>query len=210
MAEGSQNVAVGTVLAKLDPTMMFNGVYVVILQAEDVNGLISFESAAVRLDGDMKLGHFSITFLEAEIPLQGIPIRITRTYDTRQSKEKLDFGYGWSIDYQNVRIRESRKLGFSWRLAQNSGGFSPFCVKPSGSPTVTITLPDGETEQFRAKWFPECQQWLPPIYGNLIFEPVNTRTQSKLEQLNYGTLRVSNFGDGTSNIIDLEIGRAHV
>ncbi len=88
-------------------------------------------------------------------------------------------------------------------MAQNGGGFSPFCVKPSGSPSVTITLPDGETEQFRAKWFPECQRWLPPIYGNLIFEPVNSKTQSKLEQLDYGTLRVTNFGDGTSNIIDL-------
>jgi RHS repeat-associated protein len=150
----------------------------------------------------MKLGHFSITFAEAEVPLQGIPIRITRTYDTRQSKEKLDFGYGWSIDYQNVRIRESRKLGFSWTMTQQGGGFSPFCVRPSGSPTVTVTLPDGETEQFRAKWSPECQQFLPPIYGSIVFEPVNSKTQSKLEQTDYGTLRVTNSSDGTSNIID--------
>ena len=172
----------GSLLGKLDPTIMFNGVYVLILTGEDLNGETTRDSVAVRLDGDMKLGNFSITFAEAEVPLAGIPIRITRTYDTRQSKEKLDFGYGWSIDYQNVRIRESRKLGFSWTLQQSGGGFAPICVRPAGTPTVSITLPNGETEQFLAKFSPECQQYVPAIYGNLVFVPLNSKTQSKLEQ----------------------------
>ena len=140
LAQGDQAISNG-VLGKVDPTLIFNGVYIVILQAEDANGLKSQDSIQVRINGDMKVGHFRISFEEIEIPLQGIPIRITRTYDTRQAGESLDFGHGWSIDYQNVRIRESRKLGFSWRLAQQGGGFSPFCVRPSGTPMVTITLP---------------------------------------------------------------------
>lgn len=203
LAQGDQQVS-GGVLGTLDPTLLMNGVYILILHAEDANGAVSDTSVQVRVNGDMKIGHFSITFEEVEVPLQGIPIRITRTYDTRQSKEKLDFGYGWSIDYQNVRVRESRKMGYSWRMAQNGGGFAPFCVRPAGEPTVTITLPNGEVEQFRAKWFPECQQWMPPIYGNLVFEPVDSRTSSRLEQTDYGQLRVTNLAGGASDIIDLD------
>jgi len=30
--------------------------------------------------------------------IAGLPITITRTYDTRQRHEALDFGYGWSVD----------------------------------------------------------------------------------------------------------------
>ena len=201
LGEGDQSQTAAA-LGRVDPTLMFNGVYVLILEAEDATGLRSSTSVQIRVDGDMKIGHFQITFEEIEIPLQGIPIRITRTYDTRQSKEDLDFGFGWSIDYQNVRIRESRKLGFSWRLAQAGGGFAPFCVQPSGTPMVTITLPDGETEQFNAKWSPECQQWLPPVYGNLVFEPANSRTHSQLEQLTFGTLRIVNLANGASNLAD--------
>jgi RHS repeat-associated protein len=203
LGQGDQPITAG-VLGKLDPTMMWNGVYILILEAHDANGLSSDTSIQVRVDGDMKIGHFRISFEDIEIPLQGIPIRITRTYDTRQSGEKLDFGYGWSIDYQNVRIRESRKLGFSWRLEQNGGGFAPFCVKPAGSPIVTINLPDGKTEKFKAKWGPECQQWLPPIYGNLVFEPADGDTHSTLEQLSFGQLRAANIAGGASNIIDLD------
>ena len=202
LGEGDQPVS-NAVLGKVDPTLMFNGVYVLILDAEDANGLRSQYSVPIRVDGDMKIGHFQISFEEIEIPLQGIPIRITRTYDTRQSKEDLDFGYGWSIDYQNVRIRESRKLGFSWTMQQNGGGFAPFCVRPAGTPAVTITLPDGETEQFNAKWSPECQQFLPPIDGYLSFTPANGKTTSKLEQLTYGQLRWVNLGNGASNLADL-------
>ena len=107
-----------------------------------------------------------------------------------------------SIDYQNVRVRESRKLGFSWKMTQDGGGFNPFCVRSNGVPAVTVTLPNGEVEQFEAKWFPECRQYVPPIYGEIKFSPLGSKTHSKLEQLSYGTVRVTNLPDGSSNIID--------
>lgn len=202
LGEGTQAVA-NARIATLDPTALFNGIYILILEAEDAAGRKTSDSIQVRIDGDMKLGHFSITFVDAEVPLAGIPIRITRTYDTRQAGESLDFGHGWSVDYQNVRVRESRKLGFSWKLAQQGGGFGSWCVKPSGSPVVTVTLPDGKTEQFRAKFSPECTAFVPTVYGQLVFEPVDAKTQSTLEQLDYGTIRWANLSDGRSDLIDL-------
>ncbi|HBK57549.1 MAG TPA: hypothetical protein DDZ76_14880, partial [Xanthomonadales bacterium] len=202
LAEGSQPV-VNARIATLDPTLMFNGVYILILEAEDAAGRTSSDSIQVRIEGDMKLGQFSLSFVDAEVPLSGIPIRITRTYDSRQSGESLDFGHGWSVDYQNVRVRESRKLGFSWQLVQRGAGFGEWCIKPSGSPVVTVTLPDGETEQFRAKFSPECTAVVPTVYGQLVFEPLDARTQSRLEQLDFDTIRWMNLAGGRSDLIDL-------
>ena len=184
LSEGTQNIS-NARIATLDPTLLFNGVYILILEAEDAAGATTSDSIQVRIDGDMKLGQFSISFVDAEVPLAGIPIRITRTYDSRQAGESLDFGHGWSVDYQNVRVRESRRLGFSWQLVQQGAGFGSWCIKPSGSPVVTVTLPDGETEQFRAKFSPECTAVVPTVYGTLVFEPVDERTQSRLEQLDF-------------------------
>jgi len=150
------------------------------------------------------VGHFSLTFAELEIPLAGIPIRVTRTYDTRQSKQPLDFGYGWSVDYQNVRVRESRKLGFSWTLQQTGGGLAPWCIRPNGIPQVTVTLPDGEVEKFRARFEPECTSIAPEVNGHLVFESIDG-TDSKLEQLTYGLIRFANLQGGASNLIDPDL-----
>jgi len=201
LAEGSQGVT-DERLATLDPTMMFNGVYVLTLTAFDAENRQGSDSIVVRLTGDMKLGHFSISFVDAEVPLVGIPIRITRTYDTRQSGESLDFGFGWSVDYQNVRIRESRKMGFSWTLQQQGGGLNPWCVQPSGSPTVSVTLPDGATEEFVAKFEPECSSFVPNTWGRLVFAPKNGKTTTTLEQLDYQQLRWTNIQGGRADLID--------
>jgi len=56
------------------------------------------------------------------VPVAGIPVTISRTYDTRRRHESLDLGYGWSVDYQNVRVHESRKLGFSWKVQSIRNG----------------------------------------------------------------------------------------
>ena len=31
----------------------------------------------------------------------------SRTYDTCRKGESLDFGYGWSVDYQSVQLRKN-------------------------------------------------------------------------------------------------------
>ncbi|MCQ4167703.1 putative Ig domain-containing protein, partial [Tahibacter harae] len=188
--------------ATLDPTLLMNGIHILVLEGTDTSGRVTTDSVAVSVEGDMKVGHYSVTFLELEIPLNGIPIRVTRTYDTRRAHEDLDFGYGWSIDYQNVRLRENRKLGYSWLLAQQSGGLAPWCVRPLSDPLVTVTLPDGKVEKFKARFEPECQQYTPTVYGELKFSPVGD-THSELKQLSYGTVRVVEQGE-SSNLVDLD------
>ncbi len=204
LAQGS-NTFTAQDFARFDPTLMLNGQYALILQATDTSGRVSSDSAVVIVSGDMKVGHFSITFEDVSVPLAGIPVRVLRTYDTRRKSEKLDFGYGWSLDYQNVRVHESRRLGFSWRVQEiNDGFFVKYCVVPAGDPTVTVTLPDGDVETFHAKAVPECSQIQPEINVHLEFEPGN-RTRTKLKQTSYGLVRVATVGNNVvSNIVDPE------
>ena len=49
----------------------------------------------LRAEGDMKVGNFSFTVVDVEVPLSGVPIRVTGTYDTRRKAESLDDGFGW-------------------------------------------------------------------------------------------------------------------
>lgn len=189
IANGGVNVS-GT-LGVFDPTLLLNGQYVLVLRAWDRLGHEATAFSNVLVDGDMKLGHFSLTYEDVSIPVMGIPITVTRTYDSRRSGRSLDFGYGWTVDYQNVRIHESRTLGVGWSLRQEGGGFFPnWCVRPSGDPIVSVTLPDGKVEKFRAKASPECQFLVPAIDVQLVFEAL-PGTYSKLAQTSYGTLRIN-------------------
>jgi RHS repeat-associated protein len=177
-------------LGSFDPTLLLNGQYALVLHAWDAAGNQTKATRTVVVEGDMKLGHFSVTFEDVSVPVMGIPITITRTYDTRRSGQSLDFGHGWTVDYQNVRLHESRQLGLGWRVEQSGSGlFSNWCVRPQGDPVVTVALPDGSVEKFRAKAMPECQFLVPPSEVELVFEPM-PGTYSQLVQTRYGALRV--------------------
>src|SRR5262249_26973133 len=111
IATGRSNVT-QVELGKFDPTRLLNGQYEVQLQALDAGGNVASATVVVRVTGDMKVGNYSITFEDADIPVAGIPVRVTRTYDTRRRDDALDFGQGWSVDYQNVRVVESGVTGY--------------------------------------------------------------------------------------------------
>lgn len=197
IATGTTNVSAAA-LGQVDPTLMLNGQYVMILTATDAAGNQASAVRSVTVDGDMKLGHYSVTFEEASIPVAGVPIRVTRTYDTRRSGTSLDFGHGWTVDYNNVRVHESRRIGFGWGLYEyRNGFFSNWCVQPNGDPIVTVTMPDGDVQRFRAKASPECQFLVPVIDVQIVFEAM-PGTTSKLEQTDYGQVRLAG-----SDIIDL-------
>ena len=208
LAEGVTPVT-EAVLAPFDPTVLQNGLYEIILQAEDTGGNISVDQRVVRVTGNLKVGNFSITFEEVTVPVSGIPITVTRTYDSRQRNKQLDFGYGWSVDYQNVRVQESRTPGRSWDIFEyRSGLLTNFCVQPNGDPLVTVTLPDGEVETFKAKASPECQLGSPGVSVDLVFEPVDG-TDSTLEQTDYGLVQLLNGNIADPGAPDVPVDPQH-
>ncbi|TVR95235.1 MAG: choice-of-anchor A family protein [Wenzhouxiangellaceae bacterium] len=198
MAEGTQALSEAEI-ATFDPTLLINGQYRIALQAWDGLGRTSFDSREIQVTGDMKLGQFAVTFEDATVPLAGIPITLTRTYDTRQRHKDLDFGFGWSVGYQDVRLHESRRVGLGWSLNEyRQGFFSTWCVEPNGDPIVTVRLPDDEVHRFKAKASPECQQLVPFVDVQIVFEPL-AGTHSSLQQLDHGWVRLVN-----GNIVELD------
>ena len=163
------------VIGAIDPTRVLNGQWTLRLEGRDASGNVGEDSVALSIEGELKLGHFSITFEDLNVPVAGIPVSVSRTYDTRQRHRNLDFGHGWNVAYQNVRIHESRRPGFAWQLnVYPSGPFGlvpNWCVESALGNVVSVTLPNGDVEKFRAKAFPECNQGSPFLDVELRFAP---------------------------------------
>jgi len=180
LAEGTNNFS-EQVITRFDPSLERNGQYAFVLIAKDENGLETQSSVSFIVDEDLKVGNFSIAFEDLNIPLAGIPISVRRTYDSRDRRKSRDFGFGWSLDYQN---EESRTLGLGWSLNEyTSGPFGlivDYCVEPLGSPIVTVTLPNGDIEQFEVSASPRCTRSVPNRNVSLEFIAIGD-TQSTLE-----------------------------
>jgi RHS repeat-associated protein len=128
------------VLAQLDPTILANGSYVVRLTATDSGGHFTSDEVTVNVAGNLKLGAFSLTFTDIEIKSAGMPITVTRTYNTLNLSEQGDFGYGWQLDLSTTKIKVDHENG----SGPYFGAYKPF----ADGTHVTVTLPDGSTEGF--------------------------------------------------------------
>ncbi len=109
-ATGTSPVINGT-LGTIDPTMMQNGFYDVRLSVEDTSGQVSTAGQVYQVDGTTKIGNFTLSFQDVNIPNQGLPITVSRTYDSRTKDTQGDFGYGWSLSTNNIKVEASSVLG---------------------------------------------------------------------------------------------------
>lgn len=133
-------------LATIDPTLLLNGGYTIELTATDLNGQIVTHSIDVNVEGQMKIGNFTLSFLDMEIPLSGLPIQVYRSYDSRD-KRRGDFGVGWTLQLRQGSYRNNRKPGEGWQFAT---GFLP-CdqIGETRSHVTTIRLSDVEVYRFK-------------------------------------------------------------
>ena len=109
-ATGTTPVVNG-LLGTLDPTLMDDGFYDVRLTVEDTSGQISTADQVYEVDGDAKIGDFTLTFTDVNIPNVGIPLTVTRTYNSMDKDTSGDFGYGWSLSVTNIKVETSAVLG---------------------------------------------------------------------------------------------------
>src|SRR5205823_1833596 len=105
-AEGHAEVRNG-LLGRLDTTHMDNDAYTLRVIASDINGLQSILDIPIAISGGAKLGNFTIQFTDLEVPVVGIPITISRVYDSLSSQDSGDFGFGWHLAVHEGRIRET-------------------------------------------------------------------------------------------------------
>ncbi|WGO96915.1 choice-of-anchor A family protein [Saccharophagus degradans] len=162
LAAGDQSIT-NEVVATIDPTTLINGSYSLGVEAVDIggNGANQLQVVNFIVEGDLKVGNFSFSVVDLNIPMEGIPIQVSRTYDSNRRHIAGDFGYGWTIDYQNVRIEESSEPTESWyqtsQYLQFNVGASGLvtlegtCTYPFNDKNVTVTLPNGDVEKFSVR-----------------------------------------------------------
>lgn len=137
---------VNGVLGVFDPTLLLNGPYQLELTAKDANNLEQSFRVDVAVEGQQKIGNFTLTYSDLEVPLSGLPIQILRTYDSRD-KRKGDFGVGWTLNIRQGSYRNNRQPGEGWQFAS---GFLP-CqfIRESLGHVTTIRLSDREIYRFK-------------------------------------------------------------
>ncbi|MBA8888344.1 RHS repeat-associated protein [Dokdonella fugitiva] len=183
LARGSG--AVNGALGAFDPTQVENGQYDLGLVAWDANGSSASAVQHVVVQGDLKIGAFTVSFNDIQLDVGGVPLTITRTYDSRRKDEKGDFGYGWTLSYQNVKLQRNKPLGEQWELYQP--GFLTFCIRPIGKRVVSIALSDGKVHQFDVVASQECATGGVPAVFSMAFNP-RPGTTSTLDVLDGGDL----------------------
>jgi len=170
---------VSNTLAVFDPTLLLNGIYELRLTATDTIGRSTMtEPITLIVDRNLKLGHFTISFSDLTVPVAGLPLQITRTYDSRAAAAgiKGDFGIGWTLDIRNVRLQKNRPLGRNWEETVSGGVFPTYALDSIRPRIVTITFPDGRQEKFAFEPNPMVQPLLPIDYPQWNFRPIgNTR-----------------------------------
>jgi RHS repeat-associated protein len=130
---------------KFDPSLLQNDSYVVRLEVADKGDKISYVDKTVDVAGDLKLGNFRLSFTDLAVPVTGIPITLTRTYDTLTTGDSDDFGYGWRMEFRDTDLRTS--LGPNGEEEELLGRQKAF----KDGTKVYITLPGGKREAFTFK-----------------------------------------------------------
>jgi len=89
--------------------------------------------------------------------IAGVPVSIIQVYDSRD-KRVGDFGVGWRLDLQTLRLRANGVPGTRWEV-QRIPGFpvDTYVLAPTDAHTVSLTLPDGKVEAFELTTTPASQ-----------------------------------------------------
>ncbi len=135
------------VIGLFDPTMLAEGSYALTLSAIDAGSNTDSDTVVLDVGRDFKLGNFSLSFTDLQIPVAGIPITIIRNYDTLDAEVSGDFGYGWDLEIVQPELR----------VVQGSTGApglgSRYPTFVNGT-RVKVTTPEGTEEGFTVKWVP--------------------------------------------------------
>ena len=205
LVSGSNNIN-QQIVSSFDTSLLRNGAYVLILEAIDNFGQASSVAHSIFIEGDLKIGHFQIAFEDLNIGVAGIPVTISRSYDTRDRNTDRAFGKGWSIGYQSLELTESRIPGLGWFKQTEFYSIGPvrlprYCISPIGQRIVSIRLPDGTLEKFKvmAKTLnptsderSDCQDLVPPDLFGIQFRPQGDTNSTLTANDVGGGLRVTN------------------
>jgi fibro-slime domain-containing protein/RHS repeat-associated protein len=205
LASGNTPVANG-LLGTFDPTTLPNGLYAVRLRATNAGGQTFETRVSAVVEGGQKIGNFTLSFTDLNVPMAGMPLSIVRTYDSRD-KQQGDFGVGWSLGISNARVQKAGVLGEKWEETVSPGFLPTYCLQPTAVPYVAITFPDDRVYKFAARVNTQCQLIAPFEFVTVGFQqlPTSGPTQgATLTTLDSGDVFVNGSAPGDIELIDLD------
>ena len=128
-------------LGQFDPSLLPNDNYVLRLDAKNTGGRETIVDDFVSVSGNFKLGNFTLSFTDLTMPVAGIPITVSRTYDTlnfQPPRKTSAMAGGWS-SATSTCAPMSRTTSDEEDLIYN-----PF----QDGTRVFVTLPGGRREGF--------------------------------------------------------------
>jgi len=203
LASGNTPVA-NEALGIFDPTLLLNDLYEIRLTAMDRGARTTSTSVQVVVKENQKIGHFTVSFVDLEVPVSGLPIRVTRTYDSRD-KRLGDFGFGWRLDLSSIKVSENGIAGLSWAGTSPLGPFPVYCLQPRKPLVVSVTMPDGKVYEFEPfvslHLNSPCQPGAPPTATVLRFRPL-PGTVASLEPADGGDVIIVSNWRGDAHLFD--------
>ncbi|WP_159434959.1 tandem-95 repeat protein [Rubritalea squalenifaciens] len=212
---------VNGVLGYFDSSLLENGLYEIRARALSKTGAeLIHPSVGIILEGNLKIGHFALAFEDLSVAMPGVPLSVTRTYDSRDNSQG-DFGPGWQLGLKGVEVLKTRNLQEDWEMqvVELGGILQAFytIMDSTNRKRVIVKFPDGRTEVFEASIdaagvssynlfgdLPENGVFLQAVTGGkVIFKPVNGAL-GKLEITNGGEFYC--FGNEGPKDINIEGG----
>ena len=201
LASGNTPVA-GGLLGVFDPTLLLNGTYTLRLVATDAAAQSTSAAVSLIVSGEQKIGNFSLSFRDLGVPVAGLPIEVTRAYDSRD-KRVGDFGVGWTLGIRDVRVEKSGVLGADWEQTRGGSILPSYCLQPRRPRFVTVTFPSGKVYKFQAVTSPRCSVLVPIQTAAVGFAPL-PGTHGSLEALGGNEVLVVGDAPGAAELVDFD------
>ncbi|AWI08089.1 fibronectin type III domain-containing protein [Ereboglobus luteus] len=174
-------------LGHLEPGMMRNGVYELRILLHTASGSpATRESASVKIviEGQRKIGPFTISFKDYSGSASGVPIEVVRTYDSRDRDIDGDFGHGWNLAVNTITLRKNRSIATGWEQVR-AGLYVPtysLQKQPGARHLIALQFPDGSTSTFEVN---AACSYNYPLYNNPsrttpVFQPAGNRSKGTL------------------------------
>lgn len=152
-------------ITKLDTTVMSNGNYDIRITVYG-DKITASDTVALSVDGELKMGNFSIAFEDLEMNINGLPVTVVRTYDSRSRNSNGEFGYGWSMSFKGAKLEISGVQGENWSQQATASSFiTRYTTKETRKHRITVDLGNGVRDEFSMSVSPETQMFYPPTFG---------------------------------------------
>ena len=162
--QGTSSVS-NDILGEFNPLRYPSGFYDFRVCGKDTWGNEACTKSMVYQISSLKerAGSVRLAFLDGNAEVAGFPLVVRRIYDSRD-KNPSDFGIGWKLDTDEIKLVANRVMGKDWQQISSGGFFPTYSLLATKDHRVSVTLPNGEEHRFRMRPVPQSQPLIPIQY----------------------------------------------